>query len=156
LDKGRVTVRRNYVELLESPKKFEKDPKSEAGKRTVSIPPHIIPLLREHARQFAGPTYFTVDRYGNQVRGNTMYQAFVRARKLVGLTIAFHDLRHTGQSLAAATGASLVDLKKRLGHSSTAAAQRYMHAVEGRDAQIADALSRLAESGDASHLPHTF
>jgi len=78
------------------------------------------------------------------------------ARKLVGLTIAFHDLRHTGQSLAAATGASLVDLKKRLGHSSTEAAQRYRHAVEGRDAQIADALSRPAESGDASQLPKRF
>lgn len=156
LDRGRVTVRRNYVELLESPKKFEKDPKSEAGKRTVAIPPHILPLLREHAGQFAGSTYFTVERYGKQVRGNTIYQAFVRARKLVGLTIAFHDLRHTGQSLAAATGASLVDLKKRLGHSSTAAAQRYMHAVEGRDAQIADALSKLADSGDATQLPKSF
>ena len=156
LNNGRVTVRYNYVELLDSPRRFEKEPKSAAGKRTVAIPPHVIPLLREHASQFAGPTYFTVDRYGNQVRGNTIYQAFVRARKLVGLTIAFHDLRHTGQSLAAATGASLVDLKKRLGHSSIAAAQRYMHAVEGRDAQIADALSRLAERGDASQLPKSF
>jgi len=95
-------------------------------------------------------------RDGRQTRGNTIYQAFVRARNKVGLTIAFHDLRHTGQSLAAATGASLVDLKKRLGHSSTAAAQRYMHAVEGRDAQIADALSKLAEGGDARHLPKSF
>jgi integrase len=80
----------------------------------------------------------------------------VRARDKVGLTIAFHDLRHTGQSLAAATGASLVDLKKRLGHSSTAAAQRYMHAVDGRDAHIADALSKLADGGDASRLPRSF
>ena len=49
-----------------------------------------------------------------------------------------------------------MDLKKRLGHSSTATAQRYMHAVEGRDAQIADSLSKLAESGDASKLPKSF
>ena len=156
LDHGRVTVRRNYVELLEAPRKFEKDPKSEAGKRTVTIPPHVLPLLRHHQREHAGRTYFIADRDGNQVRGNTLYQAFVRARNAVGLGIAFHDLRHTGQSLAAATGASLVDLKKRLGHSSTAAAQRYMHAVEGRDSQIADALSKLAEGGDASKLPKSF
>jgi integrase len=156
LEHGRVTVRRNYVELLEAPRKFEKDPKSEAGKRTVTIPPHILPLLESHAREHSGPTYFLADRHGQQVRGNTIYQAFVRAREQVELTIAFHDLRHTGQSLAAATGASLVDLKKRLGHSSTAAAQRYMHAVEGRDAQIADALSKLAASGDASKLPKSF
>lgn len=69
------------------------------------------------------------------------------------MTISFHDLRHTGQSLAAATGASLVDLKQRLGHSSTAAAQRYMHAVDGRDAEIAKALSVLADRGDATKLP---
>lgn len=156
LDHGRVTVRRNYVELLESPRKFEKDPKSEAGKRTVTIPPHILPLLKHHSREHAGSTYFIADRDGRQIRGNTIYQAFVRARDKVGLTIAFHDLRHTGQSLAAATGASLVDLKKRLGHSSTAAAQRYMHALEGRDAQIADALSKFAEGGDASQLPKSF
>ena len=156
LNAGRVTVRRNYVELLEAPRKFEKDPKSDAGKRTVTIPPHILALLEHHAREYSGVVYFVADRNGGQVRGNTIYQAFVRARGQVGLTIAFHDLRHTGQSLAAATGASLVDLKKRLGHSSTAAAQRYMHAVEGRDAQIADALSKLAEGGDASRLPRTY
>ena len=44
-------------------------------------------------------------------------------------------------------------LKQRLGHSSTAAAQRYMHAVKGRDEQIAKALSRMAKKGDATKLP---
>ncbi|WP_374970650.1 tyrosine-type recombinase/integrase [Terrabacter sp. BE26] len=144
------------MELLEAPRKFEKDPKSDAGKRTVTTPPHILPLVERHACEYSGTVCFVADRNGRQVRGNTIYQAFVRARDRVGLTIAFHDLRYTGQSLAAATGVSLVDLKKRLRHSSTAAAQRYMHAVEGRDAQIADALSKLAERGDASRLPRTF
>lgn len=156
LDLARVSVRKNYVELLEAPRKFEKDPKSEAGKRSVTIPPHILPLLRRHAREFAGPEFFFTDRHGRRARGNTIYQAFVRARDQIGVTISFHDLRHTGQSLAAATGASLVDLKKRLGHSSTAAAQRYMHAVDGRDTHIAAALSDLANDGDATRLPKTF
>lgn len=156
LDRGLVRVRHNWVELLEEPTRFEKDPKSDAGKRTVTIPPHVLPALQTHADHFAGTEYFFVDRYGNRVRSNAIYQAFVRARKKVGVEISFHDLRHTGQSLAAATGASLVDLKKRLGHSSTAAAQRYMHAVEGRDAQIAQALSQLAQDGDATRLPKNY
>jgi integrase len=156
LQAGVVRVRRNYVELLEKPTRFEKEPKSEAGKRTVTIPPHVAPVLEQHALGFAGADYFFVDRYGTRVRSNAVYQAFVRARKKVGVEISFHDLRHTGQSLAAATGASLVDLKKRLGHSSTAAAQRYMHAVEGRDAQIAKALSEMAVDGDATKLPKSF
>jgi hypothetical protein len=33
----------------------------------------------------------------------------------------------------------------RLGHSTPAAALRYQHAAQGRDAQIAAALSRIAE-----------
>ena len=156
LHSGVVRVRRNYVELLEQPTRFEKDPKSDAGKRTVTIPPHVMPVLKHHAEEFAGTEFFFVDRYGTRVRGNAVYQAYVRARKKVGVDISFHDLRHTGQSLAAATGASLVDLKKRLGHSSTAAAQRYMHAVEGRDAQIAKALSDMALDGDATKLPKSF
>ena len=79
---------------------------------------------------------------------------FARARVKVGMPgFRFHDLRHTGQTLAAATGATLVDLKKRLGHASSAAALRYLHAVEGRDRVIARALSELAEQGDAAALP---
>jgi integrase len=156
LVKGLVRVRRNWVELLEEPTRFEKDPKSAAGKRTVTIPPHVVPLLQLHAREFAGSEFFFVDRDGKRVRGNAVYQAFVRAREKVGVELSFHDLRHTGQSLAAATGASLVDLKMRLGHSSTAAAQRYMHAVEGRDAQVAKALSEMALDEDGTRLRKTF
>jgi hypothetical protein len=64
-------------------------------------------------------------------------------------------LRHTGQTLAAATGATLKDLMKRLGHASTAAAYRYMHAVDGRDAEIASALSEIAAHGSSARLPRT-
>ncbi|WP_404385332.1 site-specific integrase [Knoellia locipacati] len=156
LENRRVRVAKNWVELLESPRKFEKDPKSDAGKRTVTIPPHVLPTLQAHLEEFAGEEFFNVGRDGKRTRGNTVYQAFVRARTKVGVDISFHDLRHTGQTLAASTGASLADLKQRLGHSSNAAAQRYMHAVEGRDAQIADALSTLAEQGDAAKLPKRF
>jgi hypothetical protein len=42
---------------------------------------------------------------------------------------------------------------RRLGHASSAAAFRYMHAVDGRDAEIAEALSELAMHGDAAKLP---
>ncbi|WP_130335608.1 tyrosine-type recombinase/integrase [Micromonospora kangleipakensis] len=66
--------------------------------------------------------------------------------------LTFHDLRHTGQTLAAQTGATLADLMKRLGHSSMAAARRYLHAVDGRDREIAKALSELAAHGDVARL----
>lgn len=121
-------IRKNWVELLESPKKYEKDPKTDAGKRPVSVPPHVWRIVVEHAEQWAGSVYFVVGWDGHRMRGNAVYQAFVRARRKVGIDLSFHDLRHTGLSLAAA-GANLADLKKRAGHASSAAAQRYMHAV---------------------------
>ena len=94
--------------------------------------------------------------YVAPLRGNTLYQAFVRARNAVGLDgLTFHDLRHTGQTLAAQTGATMADLMKRLGHSSMVAAKRYLHAVDGRDREIAKALSDLAAHGDAVRLPKT-
>ncbi len=55
----------------------------------------------------------------------------------------FHDLRHVGGTLAAATGASLKELMARLGHASTRAAMIYQHATRDRDQAIARALGGL-------------
>ncbi|UUV35779.1 site-specific integrase [Amycolatopsis roodepoortensis] len=152
---GVVWVRKNRVELLESPKKYDKDPKTDAGRRPVSVPPHVMPYLRDHMKEWAGRDRFFVGRDGQPMRGNAVYQAFVRARVKVGVDVSYHDLRHTGQTLAASAGATLADLKKRLGHASAAASLRYLHAVEGRDKEVADQLSKLAAHGNAAKLPKT-
>ena len=60
--------------------------------------------------------------------------------------LRFHDLRHSGAVLAAATGATLAELMGRLGHSTPAAAMRYQHAAQGRDREIAALLSKLASN----------
>jgi integrase len=99
--------------------------------------------------------FFFIGRDGQRMRGKAIYQAFVRARKKVGVDITFHDLRHTGQSLAAASGATTADLMKRAGHSTAVAAQRYIHAVEGRDEDVARALSEIAANGHAARLPRS-
>lgn len=150
-----IAIRRNRVEPLHSPGgAYDGEPKTEAGKRTIAIPPHIVPVLRRHLEQYAGRDRVFVSRDGSPLRGNTLYQAFVRARNRVGMdNLTFHDLRHTGQTLAAQTGASLADLMKRLGHSSMVAARRYLHAVDGRDREIAKSLSELAAHGDVARLP---
>jgi integrase len=55
-----------------------------------------------------------------------------------------HDLRHTGATLAAATGATTRELMVRLGHASSDAALRYQHAMANRDEAIAHSWSELA------------
>ncbi|NMI58014.1 site-specific integrase [Streptomyces sp. RLA2-12] len=52
--------------------------------------------------------------------------------------VHFHDLRHTGNTLAATGGATTRELMHRMGHSSVRAALIYQHLVNGRDLQIAD------------------
>ena len=55
----------------------------------------------------------------------------------------FHDLRHTGNTLAASTGASTKELMSRMGHASTRAAILYQHATRERDDAIAAGLDRI-------------
>ena len=50
-------------------------------------------------------------------------------RATMGLEdLHLHDLRHSGNTWAAATGASTAELMGRLGHASPVAALRYQHA----------------------------
>ena len=154
LDAGTITVRRNRIELLETRQAFDADPKTDAGRRTVSIPPHVLPFLIEHMTTWAGTDRVFIGRDGRPMRGDAIRQAFTRARHTADMPgFRFHDLRHTGQTLAASTGATTKDLMLRLGHASPAAANRYLHTVDGRDAEIASALSDLAAHGNAARLP---
>jgi integrase len=62
----------------------------------------------------------------------------------LGLPVGFHfhDLRHTGNTLAAASGASTRELMHRMGHSSMRAALIYQHATSERDREIADSMEK--------------
>jgi len=74
-----------------------------------------------------------------------MASHFLKAKKAAGRSdLRWHDLRHTGATLAAQAGATTAELQARLGHSTAAASQLYQHEAKGRDRAIADALSRLA------------
>jgi integrase len=76
---------------------------------------------------------------------SSLYAVYHPAREAAGRPdLRFHDLRHTGAVLAAATGATLAELMARLGHSTVSAAMIYQHAAADRDKAIAEALSELA------------
>jgi hypothetical protein len=54
----------------------------------------------------------------------------------------FHDLRHTGNMIAADSGAGLKDLMARMGHDNVRAAMIYQHAVGGADKLITEAIDK--------------
>ena len=123
-------------------------PKSDAGTRDVAIPPHLLPViaahLAEHVGREADALVFPA-KHGGHLAPATLYRRFYTARAAANRTdLRFHDLRHSGAVLAAATGATLAELMARLGHSTPQAAMRYQHAAQGRDQAIAAALSKIA------------
>ena len=61
----------------------------------------------------------------------------------------FHDLRHTGNAFAAASGAGLRDLMARMGHDSERAAIIYQHAAHGADQAITEAIDAHVEAQQA-------
>jgi len=125
------------------------DPKSEAGRRPVSIPPHLLPVVQAHLDDRTAPgadALLFPARHGGHMNPSSLYATWYPARAAAGRPdLRFHDLRHTGATLAAATGATLADLMARLGHSTPSAALRYQHAAADRDQLIAAALSGFAE-----------
>jgi len=125
-------------------------PKSDAGIRDVAIPPHLLPVVREHLASFAGwgkdGLLFPAVTTGGHLRESTFRKAWHKARDAAGRPdLRFHDLRHTGAVVAAQTGATLAELMSRLGHSTPAMAIRYQHAAQDRDAEIAKLLSAMVE-----------
>ena len=129
-------------------------PKSRAGARTITVPAAIRPELVAHLRDFVAPRadalVFTMLRGGPMRRGN--FNPLVKWGKAVaGIGapgLRFHDLRHTGNTLAA-PGASLRDLMTRMGHDSPRAAMIYQHATTVEDRAIADRLSGLVDAHHA-------
>ena len=127
-------------------------PKSKEGSRDVTVPPHLMPMITDHLANHVGPEkdslLFPATRNGGHLRQSTAFWHFDKARKAAGRPdLRFHDLRHTGLTLAAQEGASLAELKARAGHSSVEAALIYQHATRGRDHELAARLSKLAENG---------
>ncbi len=124
--------------------------KSEAGVRDIDIPPHILPAVENHVDNYVGagaeallfPSARDPLKHLSQ---STRDKVFDRARNVAGRPdLRWHDLRHTGASLAAAAGATLAELKKLMGHSTTDAAMIYQHALDGRGKIIAERLSEMA------------
>jgi integrase len=60
----------------------------------------------------------------------------------------FHDLRHSGNHLAALAGATKRELMNRMGYDSMRAALIYQRGSEAAARAIADAMDALADSDD--------
>lgn len=146
---GTVAVRR-AVQQLSDGRLLVGEPKTAAGRRVVATPPHLHPAVEHHLATCVGPEsgdlLFTGEK-GGVLRPHVLQKAWDEARRATGMPgLHLHDLRHSGNTWAAATGASTRELMARMGHADAAAALRYQHATSDRDRAIAEALSALVPS----------
>ncbi|MGM1057838.1 tyrosine-type recombinase/integrase [Saccharothrix sp. Mg75] len=162
LDAPSVRVPRRLAQL-DSGRLVEGPPKSQAGFRTVALPGILVDDFRRHLMAFvkAGAEELVfIGPKGSPLRRSNWRKSVKWARtvELLGLPegFHFHDLRHTGNNLAAASGASTRELMHRMGHGSMRAALIYQHATSERDKEIADNLSeRVQAARDQSHANRT-
>ncbi len=124
-----------------------KAPKTRAGRRVVAVSPSVMKDLAEHLHRFVGDdpdSVVVVNLRSEPVSAMALQRAWSRARESIGRPeLHLHDLRHTGLTLAAATGATTAELMHRAGHASPEAALRYQHATQDRDQLLADTLDVL-------------
>lgn len=100
-------------------------PKSKAGIRTIAIDESLAELLALHSvrQREAGidsPLVFC-DRHGQPLKPAYVTRYFERLIHETGVRrIRLHDLRHTSATIGLASGESLLEVSRRLGHSSVA------------------------------------
>ena len=132
-------------------------PKTEKGVRPVIIPSNIVPALISHLERFVGPephAWLFATQNGSPLSPRNLDRVWSKAREGTDLRqLRLHDLRHSGLTWAADTGASTANLMQRGGHSDPRAALRYQHATSEQDHAIADALAARATVPVLSLVP---
>jgi integrase len=131
-----------------------KQPKTAAGRRTVSLPAATVKALREHRRQTLelrmalgmgslppeAPLFATIE--GEALSPHLITNRWRRAvenRKLP--QVSFHALRHSHASALIAAGLDVVAVSRRLGHASPSLTLSvYGHLFKNRDAEAAAAI----------------
>jgi integrase len=155
LRRDRVDLVHNEIRVSETVtelatgERFGGPPKTAAGRRTVAVPPHLVPIVEKRLQTIGpepGALLFPATEGGYLSRIHFRQRVWLPALRDTGLAYRFHDLRHSGLTWAAASGATVAELMHRAGHSTSATAMRYQHATKDRDQAVAKALSALVEA----------
>ena len=124
-------------------------PKSDS-EGTVTLPPSVAVKVREHLADYVGPggdapLFPSATDPSRPMSHNAFRARWNKARDQVRPGYRFHDLRHTGLTRAAQTGATLAEIQSRGRHKDIKTALRYQHAESERDRAIASKLDTFIE-----------
>jgi integrase len=149
---GTITVEEQAVELAGGQVVFG-PPKTAASRRVVAVPEELAAMVETHLEQHvsASPDALVFTSPEGHALRRTKFRVHwasaCREAKIDGLH--FHDLRGSGATWAATTGATVRELMARLGHTTPSVALRYQHATLERDRAIAHRLGELMRAAEA-------
>jgi integrase len=149
LKAGELTVAQQVVKL-DGKNVVSAQVKTDAGHRTVAIPPHLIGVMQDwlaaspvkgrDALLFTSPT-------GGPMSGESLRSAGKKGADAIGRPqLRVHSLRHSSATHYDRTGATTADMMGRFGWSSPTMATRYSHAGRERDKELAKRLSTMAQA----------
>lgn len=123
------------------------EPKTGAGRRTVTLPV-TLKLERPDPPNIEGYVFTSPTGSPRDPRAVGREWEATRARLGFDERVTIHDLRHTAVSLMLASGSTLDDVKRQVGHSTIAmTSDIYGHMVEGRSKEVARRLARTLKTG---------
>jgi len=152
-----ITIERAVKKLTGKPA-FIGATKTIGSNRTIVLPKIAAEALEQHLAQFVGSdpeSLIFTNGQGSLVTSAELCGWFIPARERAGLpTLRWHDLRSTGLTIAASTGASISALMNRAGHSSVRAAMIYQKLTKTDDQKIADSIDKQLDTAELYELAH--
>lgn len=146
IDRSTLRVERALICVPGQPITFGR-PKTVKSERTVHLPAFVAECLdahmETHTPKHPDALVFSMNG-GGAVTNLRLSYVFRRVRTAIGRDdLTWHDLRHTGATLAYRAGASVPDVQARLGHTTMRAASIYAHRTDESDRVLAERLDEL-------------
>ena len=156
---GRVHVTRSLHQLRGGEVAI-RAPKSDRGRRMVSLPPSAVEVLQEHrerqvwqraetGKALRDEDLIFNDLDGRPLRPDSVTHAWVKLVRRIGLEgTRLHDARHTHASLMLKQGVHPKIVQERLGHASIQLTlDTYSHVAPGLQEAAAAGFDKLISAG---------
>jgi len=153
---GDVMIKRS-VQYLAKKGISEKAPKTSNSIRKITLPNYCLTLLNQLKLEQLKNRMLLANKYTNN--GNifvtetgaimhpdtisSWFAEFISKNKL--RKIRFHDLRHTSATILLSEGINIKVVSKQLGHTDISTTNRYVHALENSNKQVANIFDTILE-----------
>ena len=124
-----------------------KSPKTRRSYRSIPLPKFALDELRQHRREqtesrismgaaWQDNDLIFPDPTGRPWKPDSFSAGFILLRDKCGVSVRFHDLRHSAASQLLKAGVPVVTVSERLGHSSPSVTNKtYSHVLPGMQAE---------------------